>query len=570
MSKSPNKSKITKKIFQYTGSSGTNIDLSSLYMQSDLEISRIEYEETAYHLYCTCKLNYGTCPYCCHSSHRVHSRYTRTIVDLSILGHPVTMTLGVRKFFCDNPHCRKKTFAEQPGDEIFRYRRRTRRCEMVVTQHGLSQSSESAQKLLKSIGITISGDTVLRDLHRMKIPENKDVSNIGIDDWAYRKGVTYGSIIVNLDTGKVIDLLNDRGVDSFQKWLDNHVQVGIVSRDRSTDYSSAITATGRNIVEVADRFHLNKNMSDCITKVIGSHYEEYRRLARPDEVQIMECSIEKEDSQQPDNPIKVKNDSRQIMFNEVKELQKKELKINRIAKVLGIARQTVRKYMLLDSLPKRVSKERNEYYLYDDYVESEHKKGKALSTIYKEIQMMGFRGSRSPFNYHYRYLSDGRRGYKSKQKMEEMQKRAAKVIALKREPLVPIRQIAHIVEKSLRARKLDTKEEHLIDQLMTLNWFREIYIAAGSFYKTIMGTDVNNLLTWLDTYRNSCIKELKTLAYGISLDIKAVQNAVLFDISNGIVEGFVNKLKVVKRMMYGKASLNLLRKKMVFSELGFN
>lgn len=85
-----------------------------------------------------------------------------------------------------------------------------------------------------------------------------------------------------------------------------------------------------------------------------------------------------------------------------------------------------------------------------------------------------------------------------------------------------------------------------------------------------MGTDVNNLLTWLDTYRNSCIKELKTLAYGICLDIKAVQNAVLFDISNGIVEGFVNKLKVVKRMMYGKASLNLLRKKMVFSELDFN
>lgn len=166
----------------------------------------------------------------------------------------------------------------------------------------------------------------MRDLHRMKIPESKDVSHIGIDDWAYRKGVTYGSIIVNLDTGKVIDLLDDRGVDSFQEWLDNHDQAGIVSRDRSTDYSSTITATGRHIVEVADRFHLNKNMSDCVTKVIGSHYEEYRRLVRPDEVQIMECPIEKEDSQQPDSPIKVKNDSRQIMFNEVKELQKKRAK----------------------------------------------------------------------------------------------------------------------------------------------------------------------------------------------------------------------------------------------------
>lgn len=186
MSKSPNKGKITKKksIYRFIRDS---IDLSSLYMQSNLEISSIEYKETAYHLYYTCKLDYGTYPYCCHSGHRVHSRYTRTIVDLSILGHHVIMTLGVRKFFCNNPHCRKKTFAERPGDEIFRYRRRTRRCEIVVTQHGLSQSSESAQKLLKSIEITISGDTVLRDLHRMKIPENKDVSNIGIDDWAYRK-----------------------------------------------------------------------------------------------------------------------------------------------------------------------------------------------------------------------------------------------------------------------------------------------------------------------------------------------------------------------------------------------
>ncbi len=570
MSKSPNESKITTKFLQNIGSSGTNIDLSSLYMQSDLEISNIEYEDTAYHLYGTCKLEYGTCPYCCHSSHRVHSRYTRTIADLSILGHPVIITLEVRKFFCDNPQCKKKTFAEQPGDEIFRYRRRTRRCEMVVTQHGLSQSSGSAQKLLKSIGITLSGDTILRDLHRMKIPESKDVSHIGVDDWAYRKGITYGSIIVNLDTGEVIDLLNDRGVDGFQKWLDNHERVGIVSRDRSTDYSSAITATGRDIIEVADRFHLNKNMSDCVTKVIGSYYEEYRKLVRPDEVQMKECAIEKEDNQQSSNLVEVKNDSRQIMFNEVKELQKKGLKINRIAKVLGIARQTARKYMLMESLPQRASKARNEYYLYDEYVESEYKKGKALSTIHKEIQMMGFKGSLSPFNDHYRYLSDGRRGFKSKQKVKEMQERAAKERASKREPLIPIRQIAHIVEKSLRAKKLETDEAHLLGRLMTLEWFKEVYSAAGSFYKSIMGTDVNDVLVWLDAYRNSSIKELKTLAYGISLDIKAVQNAVAYDISNGIVEGFVNKLKVVKRIMYGKASINLLRNKMVFSELCFN
>ena len=111
----------------------------------------------------------------------------------------------------------------------------------------------------------LSGDTVLRDIHRMSVPERCEVKEIGVDDWAFRKGVTYGSIIVSLETGSVIDLLGDRDVKSFQAWLDEHVQVEVVSRDRSTDYTAAIAATGRNITEVADRFHLNMNMSDCVT-----------------------------------------------------------------------------------------------------------------------------------------------------------------------------------------------------------------------------------------------------------------------------------------------------------------
>lgn len=435
-SKLPNEDIITTKFLQYKGSGGTNKDLSSLYMQSDLEIISIEYEDTVYHLYCRSKLDYGICPYCCHSSHRVNSRYIRTIVDLSILGHSVIITLQVRIFFCDNPQCQKKTFAEQPGNEIFSYRRRTRRCEVVVTQHGLIHSSESVHKLLKSIGITLSSDTILREQHRMKIPENKDVRHIGIDDWAYRKGV-----------------------DSFHKWLDIHNQVGIVSKDRSTYYSAAVTAAGRNIIEVADRFHLHKNTSDCVRKVIGSHYKEYRKLVRPDEEKMKEYTNGKEDNQQSGNPVKERNDSRQIMFDEVKGLQKKGLKINRIAAKLGIARQTVRKYMLLDTLPQRTSNARNKYYLYDDYVESEHLKGKALSIIHKEIQKMGFKGSQTPFYDHYRYLCDGHYGFRPKKKVKEMQEKA-----------------------------------------------------ADSFYKTIMGTDVNGVVRWLDTYRNSCIKELKTLA----------------------------------------------------------
>lgn len=98
---------------------------------------------------------------------------------------------------------------------------------MAVTQHGLKCSSESARKLLSATGVPLSGDTVLRDIHRMSVPERCEVKEIGVDDWAFRKGVTYGSIIVSLETGSVIDLLGDRDVKSFQAWLDEHVQVEV-------------------------------------------------------------------------------------------------------------------------------------------------------------------------------------------------------------------------------------------------------------------------------------------------------------------------------------------------------
>lgn len=153
MCKAPNKSKITTFLRQCLTSTSAKADLSALYSPSDLSVEQVELEDMrTYHVYARCNLPHGVCPYCGHVSRSVHSRYHRTIADLSILGHPVIITFEARKFFCHNPDCRKKTFAEQPGDEVFRYRRRTRRCEMAVTQHGLKCSSESARKLLSATG----------------------------------------------------------------------------------------------------------------------------------------------------------------------------------------------------------------------------------------------------------------------------------------------------------------------------------------------------------------------------------------------------------------------------------
>lgn len=163
---------------------------------------------------------------------------------MPILGKVVTIHMESRKFFCPNEDYKKKTFAEQLGNEVFRYRRRTRRGEILVAQHGLYCSSNKAKALINTIGIPLCNTTVLRDIHRMNVDEYSSVENIGIDDWAFRKGVTYGSTIVNLDTGLAIDLLENRNQDGFESWLENHQKVGLVSRDRSTEYSVAISSSG--------------------------------------------------------------------------------------------------------------------------------------------------------------------------------------------------------------------------------------------------------------------------------------------------------------------------------------
>lgn len=178
----------------------------------------------------------------------------------------------------------------------------------------------------------------------------------------------------------------------------------------------------------------------------------------------------------------------------------------------------------------------------------------------------GVKGSLTPFYDHYRYLSDGHRGFRSKEDVEELKD----VKVEKRESLLPIRQIAGIVDKSIRRKGMTQEEQSLIDKLQAYGWLRDTYNAAASFYNAIMGDDKDVLKALLDLYGQSPISELKSFAYGIKMDIKAVNNAIDLDTSNGIVEGYVNKLKTVKRVMYGRASIELLRRKMVFSKFGFN
>lgn len=558
MSIYPNSGKVTIKIAENGDSVATILPesdgISRIYLSSGLQIQDIEQSDGVFHVYASSSSEEGTCPYCGHKSSKVHSRYVRIIHDLSILGRSVIIYLEVRKFFCHNHQCEKKTFAEQPGDEVFRYRRRTCRCEKAVARHGLSVSSNSASKLLGHLGVHISPSTVLRDLHRMPLPSYPDVSRVGVDDWAFRKGITYGSVIVNLSTGKIIDLLDNREEESFRDWLDRHEKVSLVSRDRSTDYSAAIANTKRPIAEVADHFHLVKNVSDMLTNAISENYEDYRQMITG------ECKTN--DTSRGTNVL------RQAKFDKVKALQAKGMTVGGIVKATGIFYNTVKMYMGLKKLPARKSNAQVDYSPYQAYVEKEYAKGRSLLSIFEDINKDGQYKSNGSYYRYFHYLSDAHRGPRKASERHVQEERVRQLSHTG--PLLPVHMICSIMDRSMRDKELNEQENGLLRKLLNLDWFSTIYHAATEFRKLLKSNNPNRLTRWILDYEHTPIERLRRFVYGIKKDIKAVINCITCPVSNGIVEGFVNKIKEVKRVMFGRASLNLLKRKLILEPLFFN
>jgi len=330
----------------------------------------------------------------------------------------------------------------------------------------------------------------------MRPSSYENVREVGVDDWAWRKGVTYGSLVIDLKEGWPIDLLGDRETESFREWMQEHKQVKLVSRDRSTDYSSAIAALDRTVTEVADKFHLVKNIYDRFGKLIAEHYDDYRKAVRKDE--------EAEETIQ-ENTAK-----------EVKELQSKGFKPTTISIKLGIARQTATKYCKMERLPTRNSKLRNQYYRYDKYVEQECAKGKSMSSIFEEIKSQGFSGNLTPFYDHYKYLSDGHRGYRPKGWKPTMKKRPKD----ERSELVPIKNLTSIDNKAIRHKKMTEEEASTLGILKTLDWFREMYNAVEKFHAVITGSNTTELIRWMKCYWKTSISTLKTFITGLMKDSK--------------------------------------------------
>jgi transposase len=233
-----------------------------------------------------CRAASGRCPNCGRRSEQVHSRYERRLLDLPSHGRAVEMRVAVRRFRCAEPSCQRRIFAEPLGDAVAgRSARRTSRLEAIVHHLGIALGGRPAAALARRLMLPVSKDTLLRVVRRHAAYDTSPLCVIGIDDWAWKRGQRYGSIICDLERRQVVDLLADREPATVEAWLSRHPEVRVISRDRGGGYGQAATRAAPRAIQVADRWHLMENASAAFLEAV-------RRSMRPIRIALGSTTID--------------------------------------------------------------------------------------------------------------------------------------------------------------------------------------------------------------------------------------------------------------------------------------
>lgn len=222
----------------------------------------------------------SVCPFCGVASTKVHSSYTRQPQDLSFVGKTYRLLLHVRRFFCKENKCPQKIFVERLGPCLPVYSRKTGRMLDLLEILGFSLGGAPGAWAAKQIGMKVSGDTILRILMRKPEPGFATPRVLGVDDWSFRKGMKFGTILVDLEKRRPIDLLPDREAKTLSKWLKDHPGVEIISRDRASAYSVAAKEGAPDAIEIADRWHLLKNKGEATQRLLAGKGPLLREVTR--------------------------------------------------------------------------------------------------------------------------------------------------------------------------------------------------------------------------------------------------------------------------------------------------
>ena len=309
----------------------------------------------------------ASCPVCGHETWRVHSRYTRCLAEEPAFGHQVRLQMTLRRSFCSGSGCPRRIFVEPLDGLAARYARTTVRLARTHLTIGSALGGEAGSRLAAKTAVPTSPDTLLRRVKRARVRSSGALRFVGIDDWAWCKGQRYGTIVVDLETNDVVDLLPDRDAATVKAWLEAHPGVELVSRDRSSSYSQAATEAAPEAQQVADRWHLLKNVREAVERLLERHLPTITNALEPVDLDpgspadaapgdeprpatatepIHQESQATPTAASPRQEVALAKRQRRVeRFERVHELHRQGMPIRQIARELDMSRKSVRRYL---------------------------------------------------------------------------------------------------------------------------------------------------------------------------------------------------------------------------------
>ncbi|WP_431732047.1 ISL3 family transposase [Adonisia turfae] len=509
------------------------------------------------------------CPLCGGFTQRIHSRYERTLADLPCVEFSLTLILQVCKFFCPNAACHRRIFTERIPTVAMPWARKTTRLMQRLTSVALALGGAAGARLSKHIGLTCCGSTLLNQLEKLPLPQFEIPKILGVDDFAFRKGHHYGTILVNLETHQPIALLPDRKAETLTVWLQDHPGVEVLSRDRSKTYKRAMNEGAPDALQVADRFHLVKNLSETLEKALSGYQSELITLERqlmasdiscPETVLVPTKSTATAAAQQQTQTTHQKRVQQQ---KTIKDLTKQRWSQQAIAQELGISIRTVQRYLNLRDLPetptRRPTLNRSLLDPYKPQILSWWNSGITRPMVLMTLlEKQGYTGSQRTLT---RYISRLREAQGLPPSRVQITQPLPKVMDPQLPPLTA-RRLAYLIVQSPENRDLKEAErlERLVKQHDALAAMIDL---ADDFLQMVRHRQPDALDNWLLKVLTGPFKAFQSFGNGLIEDYAAVKAGLTLEVSNGPVEGLNNRLKMLKRQMYGRASLGLLTKRFI-------
>lgn len=217
------------------------------------------------------------CPLCSEASSSIKGHYRRRLRDVACGGRCVQLVLTVRKFYCRNPLCERKVFTERFPTFVEPWAQMTSRYCEQITSIGLSTCGKGGTRLAARLGIRTTRQTILRRIMALPESSSESILFLGVDDFSFQRGLRFGTILVNLESHHVVDLLPDRETETGASWMRQQLELKVVSRDRGGAYASAAAQGAPQATQCADRFHLLKNRGEALEGLLAHHLAALRK-----------------------------------------------------------------------------------------------------------------------------------------------------------------------------------------------------------------------------------------------------------------------------------------------------